>query len=429
MSSEPAVFPSARADHDRAIEVDVNEPVAGLVTLGDIEAAAKRLDGLIRSTPLEVAHALSRPSNREIWVKLEYLQRTGSYKVRGAYNRIVQLPEGIGVVAASAGNHAQGVALAAQLTGRKATIYMPSSAPLPKIEATRGYEAIVELVEGGVEECLSAAIAHANRDGSVFVPPFDDPQVIAGQGTVGLELARDLPPQVKTVLLPIGGGGLISGVSVALKALRPDIRIVGVEPEGARAMKESLVAGSLVTLPHLSTMADGIAVRRVCDLTLAHVQQYVDDIVTVSEESIGLAVLQLLERAKAVVEPAGAVGLAALLSGKVSGDDPACVVLSGGNIDPILLSKVIDYGLTAAGRYLRLRVIMDDRAGLLSILSKTLSDMSLNVVLIEHHKAGLKGLAFNEVEVQLTLETKDPSQHDEIVAELTRRGFPVELMS
>jgi threonine dehydratase len=221
---------------------------------------------------------------------------------------------------------------------------------------------------------------------------------------------------------------LISGVAVVLKTLRPDIRIVGVEPDGANAMKRSLAAGELVSLQHIRTMADGIAVRRVCDLTLAHVQKYVDDIVTVSEESIGQAVLQLLERAKAVVEPAGAVGLAALLSGKVSGSEPACVVLSGGNIDPILLSKVIDYGLTASGRYLRLRVILDDRAGLLATLSKSLSDMSLNVVLIEHHRAGAAGLAFNEVEVQLTLETKDPEQHDEIVAELSRRGFPVELM-
>lgn len=417
-----------RADHDRAIEADVNAPVHGLVELADIEAAAKRLDGLIRTTPLEIAHALSKPLNREIWLKLEYLQRTGSFKVRGAYNRIVQLPEGASVVAASAGNHAQGVALAAQLTGRTATIYMPSSAPLPKIEATRAYEADVQLIEGGVEECLAAAIAHSQRDGSVFVPPFDDPDVIAGQGTVGLDLAQSLPPEVKTVLLPIGGGGLISGVAVVLKARRPDIRIVGVQPDGANAMKQSLVSGELVSLEHIRTMADGIAVRRGCDLTLVHMQKYVDEIVTVSEESIGQAVLQLLERAKAVVEPAGAVGLAALLSGKVSGDDPVCVVLSGGNIDPILLSKVIDYGLTASGRYLRLRVILDDRAGLLATLSKSLSDMSLNVVLIEHHRAGAAGLAFNEVEVQLTLETKDPEQHDEIVAELSRRGFPVELM-
>jgi threonine dehydratase len=420
--------PSARARHDLAVEADVNVPVDRLVSLADIEAAAERLQDLIKATPVEKAHALSKAASRDIYLKHEYLQRTGSYKVRGAYNRIAQLPPGVGVVAASAGNHAQGVALAAELTGRHATIYMPAGAPLPKIDATRSYGAAIELVEGGVEECLAAAIAHAERGDAVFVPPFDDLDVIAGQGTVGLELARDLPDDVETVVVPIGGGGLISGVATALKSLRPNIRVVGVQPAGASSMKQSVEAGRSVTLEHLNTMADGIAVRRPADLTLAHVKQYVDDIVTVSEEAIGMAVLQLLERAKAVVEPAGAVGLAAVLTSAVSGTRPVCVVLTGGNIDPILLSKVIDFGLTAAGRYLRMRIILDDRAGLLAHLSKTLSDMNLNVVLIEHHKAGLVGLAFNEVEVQLTLETRDPEQHDEIVAELTRRGFPVELM-
>jgi len=399
-----------------------------LVSLGDIERAERRLVGLIKRTPVEQAHALSKSVGREIWLKHEYLQRTGSYKVRGAYNRIAQLPPDVGVVAASAGNHAQGVALAAELTGRAATIYMPASAPLPKIEATRSYGATIELVDGGVDECLALATAHAEAGSAVFVPPFDDTEVIAGQGTVGLELARDLPTGTEAVAFAIGGGGLISGSAVALKALRPEIRIVGVEPEGAAAMRDSLRAGRCVTLDEVSTMADGIAVKRVCDLTLAHAERYVDEIVTVSEEAIGTAVLLLLERAKAVVEPAGAVPLGAVLSGKIPGEGPVCAVLSGGNIDPVLLAKVIDYGLTAAGRYLRVRVVLDDRSGLLAALSTTLAEMSLNVVLIEHHRAGAVGLGFNEVEVQLTLETRDPSQHDEVVAELTRRGFPVELM-
>lgn len=398
------------------------------VTLAEIEDAGRQLDGLVRRTPVEQAHALSKTAGRAIFLKHEYLQRTGSYKVRGAFNRISRLPVGAKVVAASAGNHAQGVALAAGLTGRHATIYMPSSAPLPKIDATRNYGAEVRLVDGGFDEALAFAIAHAQERRSVFIPPFDDYEVIAGQGTVGLELAQDLPSGVETVVLAVGGGGLISGAAVALKVLRPEIRIVGVEPEGACAMKRSLEAGECVTLDRVSTMADGIAVRRVCELTLAHAQHYVDEMVTVSEEAIGEAVLLLLERAKAVVEPAGATPLAAVLSGKVSGDGAVCGVLSGGNIDPILLSKVVDYGLTAAGRYLRLRVVLDDRAGLLASLSKTLADMSLNVVLIEHHRAGAAGLAFNEVEVQLTLETRDPEQHHEVVAELTKRGFPVELM-
>lgn len=417
---------------DGALDVDVADvdaPLAGLaVGLAQVEAAARQLEGLIKRTPVEQAHALSRAVGREVWLKHEYLQRTGSYKVRGAFNHVSRLAPGRPVVAASAGNHAQGVALAAQLTGRAATIYMPASAPLPKIEATRSYGAGVELVDGGVDDCLVLAQQHADGRGAAFVPPFDDDDVIAGQGTVGLELARDLPQGTESVAIAIGGGGLISGAAVALKALRPEIRIIGVEPVGAAAMERSLVAGECITLDAISTMADGIAVRRTCERTLAYVQSFVDEIVTVTEEAIGTAVLLLLERAKAVVEPAGAVPLAAVLTGAISGTGPVCAVLSGGNIDPVLLSKVIDYGLTAAGRYLRLRVVLDDRSGLLASLSRTLADMSLNVVLIEHHRAGAVGLSFNEVEVQLTLETKDPRQHDEVVAELTRRGFPVELM-
>jgi threonine dehydratase len=411
-----------------AVEADINEAVGRLVTIDDIRKAQERIGQLVRRTPFTTADALSRLTGHEVMLKHEYMQRTGSYKVRGAFNCISQLPEGKGVVAASAGNHAQGVALAAQLTGRQATIYMPASAPLPKREATRSYGAEVILVEGGVEECLAAAWRHSNEQGAAFIPPFDHLDVIAGQGTVGLELAEELPSNTDTVLVPVGGGGLISGVSVALKTLRPEIKIIGVEPEGASAMKDSLAAHECITLDGLSTMADGIAVRRVCDLTLAHAEKYVDDVVLVSEEAISRAVLILLDRAKAVVEPAGAVGMAALMTGRVAVNGPVCSILSGGNIDPVLLSKVMDYGLTNAGRYLRLRVVLDDRPGLLTELAKTLSDMDLNVVLIENHRAGAAGLLFNEVEVMLTLETRDPEQHEQITAEISARGFPVELM-
>lgn len=409
-----------------------NEEVATaatLVTLDDVEKAAKQLDGLIRATPLDVAHSLTKSFGRKVLLKHEYLQRTGSYKVRGAFNLISRLPAGREVVAASAGNHAQGVALAAEMSGRRATIFMPAGAPLPKIEATRSYGAEIVFADGGVDECLAMAIAHARTHDAEFVPPFDHPLVIAGQGTVGLELARELPEGTEAAVFAVGGGGLISGAAVALKALRAEVRIIGVEPVGACAMRDSLAAHELVTLNRVSTMADGIAVKRVCELTLAHAEKYVDEVVTVTEEEIGRATLLLLERAKAVVEPAGAVSLAAVMSGAVPGNGPVCAVLSGGNIDPVLLTKVIDYGLTVAGRYLRLRVILDDHAGLLSSLSTTLAEMNLNVVLIEHHKAGAAGLGVNEVEVQLTLETKDPDQHREIVAELTRRGFTTELMT
>ena len=402
--------------------------VHALVTLADIEAAELRLDGLLRTTPVSMAHAVSKTTTRDIWLKHEYLQRTGSYKVRGAYNRISQLPDGVPVVAASAGNHAQGVALAAQLTGRAAIVFMPDNAPVPKVEATRNYGAEVRLVDGGVDEALAVAIAYAEEKGGVFVPPFDHPDIIAGQGTVGLELARDLPPGTDTVVMSIGGGGLISGASVALKALRPEIRIVGVEPYGADAMRRSVAANECVVLDKVSTMADGIAVRKVCDLTLAHVKEYVDEIVLVDEEAIARAVIVLLERAKAVVEPAGAITLAALLSNQIQGRGAACAVLSGGNIDPILLNKVIDYGLTASGRYLRLRLIMEDRPGLLALFSKYFADLKVNVLMMEYHRSGAADLAFNEVEVQLTLETRDPVQHQLIITGLEERGFPVERM-
>ena len=399
-----------------------------LVTLADIESAERQLSELIRPTPVDVAYSLTKQLGRTVLLKHEYLQRTGSYKVRGAFNHISRLEPGREVVAASAGNHAQGVALAADLVGRHAIIYMPASAPLPKIQATRSYGAELRLIDGDVTECLALALKYSQESGADFIPPFDDRDVIAGQGTVGLELARELPQGTQAVVFAVGGGGLISGSAVALKSLRPEIKIIGVEPAGAAAMTQSLAEHQVVTLDSLSTMADGIAVRKVCELTLAHAEQYVDAMLTVTEEQIGQAVLLLLERAKAVVEPAGALPLAPILSGAISGDGPVCAVLSGGNIDPVLLSKVIDYGLTAVGRYLRVRVVLDDRSGLLASLSTTLSQMGLNVVLIEHHRAGASHLGVNEVEVQLTLETKDPGNHEEVVRELTVRGFPTELM-
>ena len=410
-----------------AVEADVDAPVERLVTLEDIRNAAEQIGDVVEHTPFAAAHALGRLAGRHLYLKHEYMQRTGSYKVRGAYNCISRLPAGVGVVAASAGNHAQGVALAAQITGRRANIFMPATAPVPKREATRNYGADITLVDGGVEECLYAAMAFANETGAHFVPPFDSLEVIAGQGTVGLELAAQMPEEVESVLVPIGGGGLISGVAAALKFLRPNVRIIGVEPEGANAMLQSIDKRQLVTLNQINTMADGIAVRRVCELTLAHAYEFVDEVVTVSEQSISQAVLVLLDRAKAVVEPAGAVGVAAVMSGRVPGNGPVCAILSGGNIDPVLLSKVMDYGLTSSGRYLRLRVVLDDRPGLLTELAKTLSDMDLNVVLIENHRSGAFGLAFNEVEVMLTLETRDPEQHEQIAAQIRQRGFPVEL--
>jgi len=384
---------------------------------------------VIRRTPVEGSEHLSVLAGRPILLKAEHLQRTGSFKIRGAYHRIARLDpaeRAAGVVAASAGNHAQGVALAASLLGVPATIYMPATAPFPKVAATRGYGAEVVLGGNVFDDCLADALAHAQRCGATFVSPFDDPLVIAGQGTVGLELAEQAP-QAGLVVVSVGGGGLISGVAAALKARRPGIRIIGVEAEGAASMSASLAAGRTVTLDRIDTMADGIAVKRVSDLTLAHVEALVDAVVTVSEEDLSRALLLLLERTKAVVEPAGAAPLAAALAGKLpaADGDAACLVLSGGNIDPTLLIRVIRHGLTAAGRYLLLRVTLGDRPGELHRLTGVLAGLGLNVVDIEHHRSGVH-LAVGEVEVHMTTETPDPDHHDEVLDALRAAGYRAE---
>jgi threonine dehydratase len=379
---------------------------------------------------VEGSEHLSTLAGRPVLLKAEYLQRTGSFKIRGAYHRIARLgpdERAAGVVAASAGNHAQGVALAASLLGVKSTIFMPATAPFPKVAATRGYGAEVVLGGGVFDDCLADALAHAAQSGATFVSPFDDPLVIAGQGTIGLELAEQAS-QAGTVVVSVGGGGLISGVATAVKALRPGIRVVGVEAEGAASMTASLAAGRTVTLERIDTMADGIAVKRVSELTLAHVSALVDEIVTVSEEDLSRALLVLLERTKAIVEPAGAAPLAAALAGKLpDGDGEAvCLLLSGGNIDPTLLIRVIRHGLTAAGRYLLLRVALHDRPGELHRLTGVLAGLGLNVVDIEHHRSGVH-LAVDEVEVHMTTEMRDPGHHDEVLEALRSAGYRAEV--
>ena len=377
---------------------------------------------------MESSEHLSGLAGRPILLKAEHLQRTGSFKIRGAYHRIARLDpaeRAAGVVAASAGNHAQGVALAASLLGVKSTIFMPATAPFPKVAATRGYGA--DVVLGGVvfDDALTGARAHADETGARFVSPFDDPLVIAGQGTIGLEIVEQAP-QAGIVVVAVGGGGLISGVAAALKPLRPGVRVIGVEAEGAASMTASLAAGRTVTLDRIDTMADGIANKRVSDLTLAHVRGLVDEIVTVSEEDLSRALLVLLERTKAVVEPAGAAPLAAALAGKLpGGGETACLLLSGGNIDPTLLIRVIRHGLTAAGRYLILRVALHDRPGELHRLTGLVADLGLNVVDIEHHRSGVH-VAVDEVEVHMTLETRDPTHRAEVLEVLRARGYRTE---
>jgi threonine dehydratase len=401
--------------------------LSDLVTLEAILAARRRVLPVLRPTPVERSESVSRLAGRPVLIKPEYRQRTGSFKIRGAFNRISQLPAGQAVVAGSAGNHAQGVALAASLTGRAATIFMPTGAALPKVEATRAYGAEVRLDGEVVDECIEAAKAFAAETGAVYVPPFDDLDVIAGQGTLGLELLEEAP-DAEAVVVPTGGGGLLAGVAAAIALSAgggPHPRVIGVEAAGAPTLTAALAAGRPVTLERVATMADGIAVARCSDLTLAHAQAFVERVVTVDEEAISRAMLLAVERAKAVVEPAGAASLAAVMADVVPGNGPVVVVLSGGNVDPLLLTKMIEHGLSAAGRYLTLRVVMGDRVGALAALTSELARLRLNVLDVEHHRSGLP-LAVSEVEVQVTVETRDRAHHDEVVRALKASGYHVD---
>ena len=397
-----------------------------LVGLADVRAARELLTGVVRTTPLEPSRPLSAALGGPVLLKCENFQRAGSYKVRGAYTRIAGLTaeeRAGGVVAASAGNHAQGVALAAGLLGAAATVFMPVNAPLPKVAATKAYGARIELVGNTVDESLVAAHDYAERHGATLIHPFDHSDVIAGQGTVALEILEQCP-EVKTIITGVGGGGLISGIAVVVKALRPDVRVVGVQASGAAAYPASLAAGEPVRLTSLSTIADGIAVGCPGDVTFAHVSKLVDEVVTVTEEEISRALLMLLERSKQVVEPAGAVGVAALLAGAVRVEAPAVVVLSGGNIDPLLLLRVIEHGLSAAGRYLRFTVRCPDRPGQLASLLAQIAELRGNVVDVEHLR-GNPHLRLGEVEVALSVETRGAEHSDKLIGTLRASGYEV----
>ena len=399
-----------------------------LITIDDIYAARELLRGIIRVTPLEPSRPLSAKLGGPAWLKCENLQRAGSYKVRGAYTRIAHLTadeRARGVVAASAGNHAQGVALAAAANGAQATVFMPVGAPLPKVAATKGYGAAVELVGATVDEALVAAQEFAERTGAVFIHPFDHPDVIAGQGTVGLEILEQCP-EVRTVITGVGGGGLISGLAVAIKTLRPDVRIIGVQASGAAAFPPSLAAGRPVKLPNLATIADGIAVLRPGDLTYAHVSKLVDEIVTVNDEEISRTILMLLERGKLVVEPAGSVGVAALLAGVVQVETPAVAILTGGNIDPLLMLRVIEHGLTSAGRFLRFTVRCADRPGQLASLLALIAEQRANVVDVAHQRHD-PHLRLGEVAVDLSVDTRGSEHSDRLLTRLRQAGYTVAL--
>ena len=398
------------------------------VTLADIEAARELLADVIRPTPLEFSRALSTRVGGDVHLKLENLQRAGSFKIRGAYTRMSRLSpqeQARGVVAASAGNHAQGVALAAQLLGIHATVYMPAGAAIPKVQATRGYGAEVVFHGHTVDECLVAAREHAARTGAVLIHPFDHVDVVAGQGTCGLEVLEQCPA-VKTVLVCTGGGGLLAGVAAAVKATRPDVRVVGVQAASAAAFPPSLAVGRPVPLEQMRTMADGIAVGCPGEVPFELVRALVDDIVTVDEDVLARALLFLLERAKQVAEPAGAAAVAALLDQPHDYEPPVVAVVSGGNIDPLLMMQVLRHGLQAAGRFLTFRVRVADRPGSLAVLVAVLAETDANVLEVAHNRTGQQ-LGVDEVEIGVQLETKGPDHAAEVLQHLRQAGFPARL--
>jgi threonine dehydratase len=400
--------------------------IAPLVSVDDVRAARVLLEGVSRTTPLEGSRALSERVGGPVWLKCENLQRTGSFKIRGAYVRIARLSEherSRGVVAASAGNHAQGVALAAALLGCRATVFMPEAAPLPKVAATRAYGAEVRLHGATVDEALAEAALFAEAHGAVFIHPFDHADVIAGQGTVGLEILEQCP-DVRTIVVCTGGGGLVSGIASAVKGIRPDVVVVGVQAAGAAAFPPSLAAGHPVALASMATMADGIAVGRPGEITFRHVHDLVDRVVTVDDDALARALLLSLERAKLVVEPAGAAALAAVMEHPHEFEPPVAVVLSGGNIDPLLLMKVVRHGLIAAGRFLAVRVRIPDRPGALAGLLAVLADAGANVLDVEHQRTG-RTLHLDEVEVELQLETRGADHSDSVLGDLTDARYTV----
>ena len=394
------------------------------VDLAAIRAAAATIAGFVHHTPLLSSAAFSELAGADVFLKLENLQKTGSFKVRGAFNRLSHLDPAArrqGVICASAGNHAQGVAMAGARLGIPVTVVMPETAPTTKVVATRGYGAEVVLHGQGYDQAYERALEIAAQRGLTFVHAFDDPWVVAGQGTVGLEILADLP-DVDTVVVPVGGGGLIAGIAIALKEQRPGVRVVGVQAEGAPALARSFATGRLEAVERARTIADGLAVKKPRELTFRLIQRYVDAMVTVTEEEIARAILLLLERAKLVAEGAGAAALAALLHHKVEQPGRVAVVVSGGNIDVNLLARIIERGLLEDGRLIRIQTLVADRPGALQALLKVIADEGGNILAVYHDRLRHE-VALGETEVELIIETRDAAHVDQIRAALRRHGY------
>lgn len=400
------------------------------VMLSDVERARDALQGIVHRTPLDLSRTFSELAHNEIYLKMENLQKTGSFKIRGAYNKIHNLSadeKSKGVVAASAGNHAQGVAYAAARAGLRATIVMPETAPLSKVMATQGYGADIVLAGQVYDEAFQRAQELQREEGTTFIHAFDDEKIIAGQGTIGLEILQDLP-DVSTIVAPIGGGGLIAGIAVAVKTVAPHVRIIGVQACGAQAMYLSKKAEHLVTTKDASTVADGIAVNVPGTLTYEIIKKYVDEIVTVEDEEIAGAILMLLERSKVIAEGAGAVSLAAISSGKIAGRDrKIAAVISGGNIDVNVISQIIERGLVKAGRRMRVSMPVMDRPGNLRKLLAIISNLRVNVISIYHDRTAVN-VPLGQAEVVLSLETRDQKHTEELLGLLKGEGYAVKIL-
>jgi threonine dehydratase len=399
------------------------------VKLSDIEAARDILKDIIIPTPIISDSKLTREIDAKAFLKAENLQKSGSFKIRGAYNKISRLSDeekARGVIAASAGNHAQGVALAARLHNIKATIVLPEYAPLTKITATKGYGAEVVLHGASFDEAVAYSRKLQEEHGFTYVHPFDDEEVIAGQGTIGLEIVESLP-NVSLVVVPIGGGGIISGIATAIKSLRPNARVIGVQAENAAPVNKCLEAGEVVDVPIGQTIADGIAVKRPGNITLPIIKELVDEVVEVSEDEIARAIYFCVQNNRLVVEGAGAAGLAALLAGKiqVNEDDFVCTVLCGGNIDANLLARILEQVMVRMGRYIFLKLLVPDRPGILAYLLNNVAESGANVVEV-FHKRAMWLAPLGKVGIEMLLEVRDEQHGREVHRHLAELGYHVE---
>ena len=399
------------------------------VTVEMIHEAANLLKGIINKTDLQYSHTYSQWFGQKVFLKPENLQRTGSYKIRGAYNKLRTLNEeerSRGVMTASAGNHAQGLALAARMTGIKATVFMPKTAPITKMEATRGYGAEIVSIGDNFDETTAEALKWQKESNALFISPFNDDYIIAGQGTIGLEILEDCP-DVKTIIVPIGGGGVISGISLAVKSLKPEVKIIGVQASGSPAYYNSFHKGMLSPVKSSDTIADGINIKEPVERTFNIIKNYVDDVITVDDEEISEAMLYLLERSKLVVEPSGAVAMAALINGRIKSSGDTVVLLSGGNVDIKMINNIIQRGLVKSGRYLKFITMISDRPGSLYKLLGQLYELDASIINIEHDRLR-SDLKIGQTEVEVSIEAKNREHSEKIVNELLQAGYNIRII-